>query len=163
MGFGRPYGAEIVEGPRSQGSRPLARISPWAILDRSYGAQMRRGSLDFHCASQICSRRDKPFIASRVGVASRRRKLASWPTEFPSVLKQLPLALLAYPPPPEREHGQHAHNYRRNRGVPRYQIDGSGTELEHQQARAPASAPFAPQTQPAENRARASQKLRKQR
>src|SRR5579863_2003414 len=37
--FGRPSGAEAVAGLRSQGSRPLARTSPWAILERSYGAQ----------------------------------------------------------------------------------------------------------------------------
>jgi len=40
--FGRPSGTETVAGSRSQGSRPLKRTSPWAILGRSSGA--RRGS-----------------------------------------------------------------------------------------------------------------------
>ena len=39
--FGRPSGAETVAGSGSQGSRPLARTPPWAILDRSSGAENR--------------------------------------------------------------------------------------------------------------------------
>ena len=39
--FVRPYGAETVAGSGSQGSRPLARTPPWAILDRSSGAENR--------------------------------------------------------------------------------------------------------------------------
>ena len=36
--FGRPSGAGPVAGTRTQGSRPLARTPPWAIVGRSSGA-----------------------------------------------------------------------------------------------------------------------------
>ena len=46
--FGRPSGTETVEGSRSQGSRPLSRTSPWAILDRFPRAEGRGVWRDFH-------------------------------------------------------------------------------------------------------------------
>ncbi len=42
-GFGQPSGAAIFAGSRTQSSRLLAQTPPWAIFDRSDGADGEAG------------------------------------------------------------------------------------------------------------------------
>ncbi len=52
-----PTGRTRLEGSNSQGSRPLARTPPWAILDRSSGAEGQAVSFGFaHIAKRILKR-----------------------------------------------------------------------------------------------------------